>query len=116
MHLLQVRMTAMDVAAIRAALVVSSATLIEWTRRTALTGQVIARMPSGRMGSGARRSRRDADRIGAVRGSNPWTAPAGHHMASRLGADDVLTIRESLAAGAAVPDDLAVQYLSLIHI
>jgi hypothetical protein len=31
-------------------------------------------------------------------------------MASRLGADDVLTIRESLAAGAAVPDDLAVQY------
>lgn len=97
MQLLQVRMSAMEVAAIRAALAVSSATVIELARRTALTGQAIARIPydrTRRPNAGARQP----------------TGIAGHALASRLGADDVLSIRESLATGAAVPDELARRY------
>jgi hypothetical protein len=103
MHLLHVRMTAMDVAAIRTAVVAGSATLIEWTRRTALVGQAVVRTPhsrAARQDSGARRTRNDADQVGSAHGSNPWGGLTGHQMA----------IRESLAAGAAVPDDLARQY------
>jgi hypothetical protein len=97
MQPLQVRMSAMEVAAIRAALMVGSATVVELARRTALTSQAIVRMPYDRIRRQNRRARQP-------------TGTAGHSLASRLGADDVLLIRESLATGTAVPDELARQY------
>ncbi|HEX3301394.1 MAG TPA: hypothetical protein VHR64_00810, partial [Thermomicrobiales bacterium] len=87
----------MEVAAIRAALMVGSATVVELARRTALTSQAIVRMPYDRIRRQNRRARQP-------------TGTAGHSLASRLGAEDVLSIRESLATGTAVPDELTRQY------
>ena len=112
MHLLYVRMSATELAAIRATLVVGSATLTALAQRAAHAGQAIIRNPNGLAwppDTDARRPPRSAAGP-ATRGGNPWGGRAEHHMAGRLDAEDVVTIRESLATGSAVPDDLARQY------
>ena len=114
MYLFHVRMTPMELAAIRATLVVGSASLTALAQRAAQAGQTIIRNPNGliwrpdtdagkRLGAGADRTARSS-------GANPWGGRVEHQMAGRLDAEDVVTIRESLASGSAVPADLARQY------
>ena len=114
MYLLHVRMSATELAAIRATLVVGSASLAALAQRAAHAGQTIIRNPNGliwRPGTDARKPPSvGSDRTARSSGANPWGGRVEHQMAGRLDAEDVVTIRESLASGSAFPDDLARQY------